>query len=58
MTWASLTLRTLICEEMWHRFVVSDKLLQEAHGLLLAPGLPLRLKHIYGVNQYVVDSRV
>jgi hypothetical protein len=58
MTWASRALRTLIFEKMWLRFVTSDKLLQEAHDLLLAPGLPLRRKHMYGVNRYVMGNRV
>jgi hypothetical protein len=58
MTWASLALRTLICEEVCHRFVVSDKLLQEAHALLRAPGLALRRRHMYGVNRYVMGGRV
>jgi hypothetical protein len=58
MTWASLALRTLICEKMWHRFVVSDKLQKEAHRLLLAPGLPLKKKHMYGLNRYVMGYRV
>ena len=58
MLWASYALRTLICEDRWEMVVTSDKLLQEAHGLLLASGLPLRGKHMHGVNKYVVASRV
>jgi hypothetical protein len=56
MLWASYTLRTLICEKIWHGFAKSDELMQEAHDLLLTPGLPLQRKHMFGLNQYAVAN--